>query len=335
MKKLFNDLKNGTSYSVDYLLSSEIEKSLSKKGIKIRKLFAPILRKIYITQTEYKLTREKVKNSPVQGGKIFVLNHRQADDIVLGANAVNESGYIVFGNRYLALDTTNGLGLWAYGMILLDRNNDDSRKSTYDKMKYVLENGGNIIIFPEGYWNLADDGLSDERHKADDHNSENWLIQDINVGVIIVAQETGCPSIPTVMHYDEVKGKKCFSKKGTPFYVEKNDDIFLKKNQLVECMTKIYFELMEKYSSYSRRDLEADGISLKEKWIKLKQELIADCEIKKINYELDLKDEKLIGKAKVVNDITTNEEAFEHLENLNINKNNAFLLSKRLSGIKR
>ena len=160
---LKNDIKNGTSHSVSYLLSNGVEDTLSKYGIKIRKIFAPLLRLIYKTQTDYKLVKESSpKKEQLEKGKVFVINHRQADDIVLGANAVGESGYVVFGNKYLALETTNGLGLWAYGMILLDRDDDINRNSTYEKMKYIIENGGNIIIYPEGYWNLDDNGLSDD-----------------------------------------------------------------------------------------------------------------------------------------------------------------------------
>lgn len=333
LKKLKEDIKNGTSHSVDFLLSPEIEQSLSKNGIKIRKIFAPILRAVYLTQTKYKLIKDNSPKKIKTGkGKIFVVNHRQGDDIVLGANAIGESGYIVFGNKYLALDTSNGLGLWAYGMILLDRDNPENRKQTYNKMKYVIENGGNIIIYPEGYWNLADNGQSDERHLSDDHNSENWLIQDINIGSLRLAQETGCAIIPTILHYDEVESKKCYSQKGEPFYVRKNDDIFAKKDELLEKMWTMYYDLMSKYSTYSRVELEKCGVSLKDQWEQLKKELVADCDIPKISYELDLKDEKRIGKAKVSNPVVTNEEAFAHLDNLIPSKENAFLLSKRYKG---
>ena len=66
-KKLGTDIKNRTSYSIDYLLSHRVEDCLSVGGI--------------------------------------------------------------------ALDTFNGVGLWAYGMILIDRDNPHSRKSAYDKIK--------------------------------------------------------------------------------------------------------------------------------------------------------------------------------------------------------
>ena len=334
-KQIVQDLQNKTSYSVDYLSSQDIENTLSIKGIKIRKFFSPLLRMIYKTQTSYKLHKdENYKLKHIKIGKIYVLNHRQADDIVLGANAVGENAYIVFGNKYLVYDTTNGLGLWANGMILLDRSDKQSRQATYDKMKFVLKNGGNIIIYPEGYWNLDDNGLSDDRHGADDHNSENWLIQDINIGVIRLAKETGCPIVPTILHYDETNKKICYSKKGQLFYVNNDDNIFDKKNELVNEMQNIDYELMEKYSNDKREDLQNEGQSLKNQWINLKKQLVADCDIERTNYKLDLQDEKLIGKAKVLNAVTSNEEVFEHLDKINYSRDNAFLLNKRLTGRK-
>ena len=336
LRTLKNDLLNGTSHSVQYLVDEDVEKTLSERGIKIRKMFSPLLRVAYLSQSKYKLIKDgKTRKVKTPNGKIFVVNHRQADDIVLGVNAIGESGYIVFGNKDLVLETTNGLGLWAYGTIMLNRDNKSNRHSTYDKMKYVLQHGGNVIIYPEGYWNLADNGLADERHGSDLHNSENWLIQDINIGIIRLAREMGCPIIPTILHYDEVGKKRCYCKKGEPFYVDEKDNIFAAKDGLVNIMTNMYYELMAKYSSYDRAELEKEGISLKEQWEKLKEELIADCDIPRVGYHLDLANEKLIGKAKVANPLVSNEEAFEHLNHLNINKDNAFLLSKHLSGRKR
>lgn len=306
------DLKNGTSYSVSFLTQNEVEKTLSKKGIKIRKFFAPLLRQVYKTQTEYELKKDRGSIPTFKARKIYVINHRQADDIVLGANAVGKSGYIVFGNKDLALETTNGLGLWAYGMILMDRSDKNSRKAAYEKMKYVLNNNGSVIIYPEGYWNLDDDGIADERHATDQHNSENWLIQDINVGVVRLAKETGCPIVPTILHYDEVETKKCYAKKGKEIIVKSDDDIFQKKDEIVETMTTIYYDLMNSNSSYIRDDLEANGESLATQWEKLKKELVKACDIPRINYKLDLANEKLIGKAKVANPVLSEDEAFDN-----------------------
>lgn len=326
---LLSDLIHCTSHCVSHLQEFDIHCTLSARGIHIRKVFAPLLRFVYATQTKYKIIIDsRVKLPQSSKGRIFVINHRQADDIVIGANAVAQSGYIVFGNPYLAFETTNGLGLWAYGMILLNRDTPASRKATYEKMKFVIEHGGNIIIYPEGYWNLSDDGQADSCHGADGHNSENWLIQDINLGSLRLAKETGCEIVPTILHYDEYGKKRCYASRGEPFRVVQEDDLFEKKNELIEIMQTMKFGLMEKYSTYSRRELERDGTSLKDQWEVLKENLVKDCDIPRINYHLDLADEKKIGKAKVANPVVTPEDAFDHLDQLIPCRENAFLFRK-------
>lgn len=335
LRLLINDVLHSTSHCVSYIQELDIKRTISKQGIFVRKFFAPLLRFVYRSKTKYKIivdSREKLFRS--KKGRIFVINHRQADDIVIGVNAVGKSGYIVFGNPYLALETSNGLGLWAYGMILLNRDNPASRKATYEKMKYVINHGGNIIIYPEGYWNLDDNGEADERHGADGHNSENWLIQDFNIGIFRLAQETGCEIVPTVLHYDEQKKKICYGQRGKAFAVCPDDDVFEKKEQLLTIMRTMYYEMMEKYSSYERAELEANGQSIYEQWADLKEKLIKDCDIKRTGYHLDLADEKRIGKAKVAKTVTTPEEAFSHLKHLKMCKENAFLYQQSLGQAK-
>lgn len=324
--KLIFDLFHGTSHCVSYLQSLSVDDTLSVAGIHIRRVFAPALRLIYKTQTNYEIvidSREKLSKSKL--GRIYAINHRQADDIVIGANAVGKSGYVVFGNPHLAFETLNGLGLWAYGMILVNRDIRASRRSAYEKMKFVIENGGNVIIYPEGYWNLEDNGEEDECHDADGHNSENWLIQDINVGILRLAKETKCEIVPTVLHYDEVKKKRCYISRGAPFRVTASDDVFTKKDELVSTMRNMYFALMEKYSSYKRAMLEEEGISLRVQWKTLGEGLCRACAIPRIGYRLNLTDEKRIGKAKVANPVITRSKAFEHLGMLTPCKENAFL----------
>ena len=293
------DFMNGTSHSVKFLLENDVSSTISKNGIKVRKLFAGLLRMIYLTQTDYKLViHKREKLGKTKKGRIFALNHKQPDDAVLGANAVGKSAYIVMGNPTLAFETTNGLGLWAHGTIVFQRDDVSSRKAAYEKMKYVIEHGGNIIIYPEGYWNLADDGQADERHLADGHNSESWLVQDIHTGILRLAKETGCEIVPTILHYDEVGKKRCYAHRGKAFRVGDFDDIFTKKDELVHIMTNMYWGLMETYSQYNRANLEKDGKSLKQIWEELKEQFRSSCDIERVGYRLDLADEKRIGKAK-------------------------------------
>ena len=334
LSNLVNDIKYNRGHSLNYLLSNNVQETLSKKGIYIRKIAAPLLRYIYGFQSDYKYildSKEPLKHSTK--GRIYIINHRQSDDLLFGAKAIGKSGYFVFGNPTLATESLAiGYGLWMYGMILVQRGKKDSRKACYEKMKYVLQNGGNIIILPEGYWNLDDDGQKDLKHNADGHNSENWLIQDFNIGAFRLAQELGCEIVPTVLHYDEIGDLKCYAKRGKAFSISKEDDVFKKKDEILEYMMNCYYELMEKYSSYSRKYLESNYGDLKEQWKSLKEKLLSYCDIDSVGYKLDLADEKLIGKAPVKKGITTNEEAFSHLNDINYTIDNSFLLSKRLTG---
>lgn len=76
-------------------------------------------------------------------------------------------------------------------------------------------------------------------------------------------------------------------------------------------MTNMYWGLMEKYSQYHREDLEKDGNSLKQNWEDLKEQLRCACDIERIGYQLDLADEKRIGKAKVMHPVVTSDEVFQ------------------------
>ena len=53
--KLISDIKNGSSHSVDFLLKENVQDCLSVTGIRVRKIFAPLLRLFYRTQTPYKI----------------------------------------------------------------------------------------------------------------------------------------------------------------------------------------------------------------------------------------------------------------------------------------
>ena len=263
-RKLPNDIKNKTSHSIEHLLSNNIQDCLSVAGIAVRKIISPVLRKAYRKQIKYDLVTDIAVPLPKSSkGRIFAVTHRQKEDIIISMCVAGCSAYTVFGGTEIALDTLNGLGLWAYGIILVNRNDKTSRQSAYKKMKYVIEHGGNIIIYPEGYFNIADDGESDDVHGADGHNSDSWLVQELNLGAFRLAQETGCEIVPVVLHYDEINGNKCYTHRGTPSTVSEADNIISKKDEMLTYMQSEYYKLIEKYSDYSRKQLEKNGISLK------------------------------------------------------------------------
>ena len=85
---------------------------------------------------------------------------------------------------------------------------------------------------------------------------------------------------------------------------------------------------MEKYSNYTIEQLSKKGINLEKNWQELKKELINSCDIKKVNYHLDLLDEKRTGKANVINPVITEEEVYQALDSVELTKNNASILTR-------
>ena len=93
-------------------------------------------------------------------------------------------------------------------------------------------------------------------------------------------------------------------------------------------MYTMYYSMMEKYSNYTIEQLSKKGINLEKNWQELKKELINSCDIKKVNYHLDLLDEKRTGKANVINPVITEEEVYQALDSVELTKNNASILTR-------
>lgn len=157
----------------------------------------------------------------------------------------------------------------------------------------------------------------------------NGPVQDINIGILRLAKETGCEIVPTILHYDEFQKKRCYASRGVPFRLTSSDDVFTKKDELIVIMQDIYFALMEKYSSYESAALEAEGVSLRTQWEAPEENLCGVCDIPGIGYRLGLSDEKRIGKTKVANPVVTPSKAFVHLNKMIPCRENAFLFGKK------
>ena len=75
--------------------------------------------------------------------------------------------------------TFDGIALWLSGLIYVDRYSSERVKGI-NKAKQVLDYGGNIMIFPEGVWNM----------------SENLLVRKLYHGVYQIALSNNIPIVP-------------------------------------------------------------------------------------------------------------------------------------------
>ncbi len=88
---------------------------------------------------------------------VVIANHNSLLDVPL------LTPFLPGGNKTIAKKTMAKIPLfgWIYarGSVLIDRNNDESRKKSFDNMKAVLSSGLNMVIYPEGTRNRTEQPL--------------------------------------------------------------------------------------------------------------------------------------------------------------------------------
>lgn len=191
---------------LNYLLNDNPNKAVSKYGLMIRKFISPLYRNIMILFTKGKLVKDKSEDGEVKEDKvIYACTHSFHDDIVFSMKLADKHTYLLYGNLKDFYETFHGIGLWMNGVVLVDRNSLSSRKSSIEKMVYIIENKGSIIMFPEGTWNL----------------NENLPILELHLGIYDVVKRTNARIVPIATYQDS---NITYSKKGKSIDITEIDE---------------------------------------------------------------------------------------------------------------
>ncbi len=292
-----------------YLLADNPETTLNEQGIKMRKYLNKVIIPLAKTTTMGNLIIERKAEMPKDQPIIYAATHVYKDDILNSFITINNNAYLLFANKTAILETANGILLWLNGVVYVDRQNKKSREASKAKMKYVLNHGGNLLMYPEGMWNIED----------------NILIEQLNMGIYDVAKETNAVVAPLILH---VVDKKCYAILESVYDMTKLD----KKEALIDLRDRLAtakFELVEKYSNYanqSRADLEKEK-TLKEQWDEW-------VENEKKRTKVFFEAEERAGLFRDPN-IISEEEVFTFLDNMEMTHSNAFLLGSGKKYVKR
>jgi hypothetical protein len=279
-------------------MSNDPEKVISKGGIRVRKFIFPFMRAIALLISPYKLHIIKKAKIPKGTPIIYASTHGFKDDVAIAVILANNPFYILFGNLKQFFNTLEGFLAWLNGAIVFDRGDKVSRKMSLTKMQRTIELGANIFICPEGTWNLTD----------------SLLVMKLYSGVYELAKSTGALVVPIITH---IEGKVCYAVLDDSFDIavyEKEEGIRILRDK----MATAKYELMEAYSNFSRDELEAGGKSLRTAWEEHKETLI-----RQVKYYHPMEHEIYQYKDNAITEYT---KAFEHLEEIKITKDNAFLL---------
>lgn len=284
---------------LEYLKQPELEKTISKGGIRVRQKLNPMVKAFAPFMSKYKMKVIERKNVATDRPVIFSATHGFRDDILFTVRAIKAHGYVLFGNLHQFFHSYEGIAIWLNGVVLVDRTDKESRQASKEKMKYVLRSGGNLIVYPEGTWN----------------KSENLLILQLFGGIYDIAKETGAVVVPVATH---LEGKYVYVSTGEALDIavhEKTEGLDILRNE----MATLKWELMERYSYVTRNEL-LKGRTPKEYWHDYIEHLIS---------EVDFYDREVEDNAHFRSKEQKEYEAVcAHLEKVEPRMENAFLWRK-------
>lgn len=165
----------------------EYDNNIPLKNINLRKKIHNIL--LLLVKIDRILSKEelyiigdkrlKKRNVP----RIYACTHIGGNDAQRTFEAIEEHAYLFIADlREMYRDLTGKL-LFLNGAVCLETNNKEDRHIAYERALEVLSTNTNLLIYPEGCWNLT----------------ENFLTLPLYTGTVKMAYETGADIIPVAI----------------------------------------------------------------------------------------------------------------------------------------
>ena len=233
--------------------------------------------------------------------KIFACTHIGGNDIQRTLQVIKEPAYLMLGDPGILYKKLIYQGLKLNGVIPLETKNRLDRKVAYNRSIELLKNGGNLLIYPEGAWNV----------------SPNEIVMKTFVGTVRMAKETGAYIVPIAV---EQYGKSFYFNIGKNYGITSNSNKNENElnNELRDKLATLKWQIMETQKMVKRDSIPDNYIH------KFQSDIVEKCNY---GYGFSLEDalsEKFHDKT-----VISEDEVFSFLNNLNINKNNAFLLRNK------
>ena len=174
-----------------------------------------------VNRMPIKIVCDENESRPQQA--IYVLNHTNGHDFPIAARIVRKHFYILADytmKKDHFVDLMNRLN----GCVYVDRLSRESRMQAKNNLISLLGKFQNILLFPEGTWNLT---------------PANLLLP-LNWGVIDLAKISGVPILPFVILYVEDSAYVSIGKAYHPTGAKKNEIMVLE-----EKMSTLLWNLMD------------------------------------------------------------------------------------------
>ena len=198
-------------------------------------------------------------------------------------------------------------GLKLNGVIPLETKNRTDRKIAYNRSIELLINGGNLLIYPEGAWNV----------------SPNVIVMKTFNGTVRMAKETGVDIIPIAV---EQYGKLFYFNVGENYRIDRDttkSDMELNL-ELRDKLATLKWEIMEFQPLLKREDIPNNYLT------EFQSEIVERC-----NYGYGFSLEDALSESFHDKNIISEEEVFSFLDSIDLNIDNAFLLRDKRKMLKK
>lgn len=271
--------------------SNEDRNSLSTE---LRKKIYNIVRKMMSTTRNFEIEVFNKEKLNVEGPVIYSVNHSNCHDVPTISEISDEHFFLLAGVQRLRL--VDKIAFFLLGRVYVDRKNKESKQRSKEQMIDLVSKGNNLLIFPEGTWNVT----------------PNKLTLPLNWGIIDIAKATGAVIKPINLEYIK---DKCYVNIGDDIIVLPTDTKEDKIEELKEAMATLKWEILEMQGVFSRtsiteKDFECYSTDRFEEYKNLN-----------VQYEKDI----------IRKDSVDEEEVFEHFRYIELTADNAFLAKSQRS----
>lgn len=278
------------------------------KGIKVRKAIYPIIKKCLKVQRklngrDLKILGNKasiIKERPI----IYSISHIGRFDLESVCEILPTNAYMFCGDPETMYRNLDGLVAEINGAIYVDTDSKTDRKVAKEMSIRLLNQGGNLLIYPEGTWNLE----------------ECRPILPLYPGIIEMAYRTNATIIPISL---EQYGDDFVANIGENFEVSKyipngnynKETEAQAKSALRDVMASLKWEIWENANTTQRNEISSANY-----------EEIVD---KRLSEFPVYTREVLKHRTYREKNETPPEEVYQFVKKLNPSKENAFLLRKK------
>lgn len=283
------------------------------KGMKWRDKLHPILLKLVeITRkmNHQTLTILNDKRDKSEKPVIYAITHVGMYDFQIVSEAIRDHQYVFAGDPETMYRTMDGLAMSLNGVVFCDTESKDDRYIAKETAKDVLNKGKNLVLYPEGVWNL----------------SANLLSLPLFPGIIDIALDTNCDIVPVaVEQYD----KDFVVNIGERFNVGTLDNTLddeskkqyrdTKKEELRNILSTLKWEIMESRPIEERKTI-GDYKEAEDKFVNNRLNEWVNKKTNETYYTREIVDHRTFK----VKNVCAPLDAFAYLKKLKLNKNNAF-----------